>query len=416
MSKHLLVLFFCLFLVMIGFGMTLPVFAFYTERLALDGGASREVAAVHVGLLTGLYALMQFLFAPLWGRWSDRVGRKPLVLIGIAGYAIAQALFGLANSLWLFYGARIIGGILSAAMFPVVTAYVADLTSEDERSRGMAWEGTAVSLGVMFGPAFGGLLAGSDLQLGMGPDGLIISAFSLPFFAAALMALLTLPVVILWLPETLPSAFAVTPGKPSADRWRDLGIRLWPILALALAAQFGLAMFEATFALHAREMLEYGPVKVGAIFTICALVMAVLQGGAVAYLAPRMRTGYQIAAGFVLMGLALAILLLARGTTLVLSIVGLLALGMALITPNLSALASKGQKHQAGAALGLTNAANSLGQATGAGLGGLLFALNMNAAYWITGAILFAIGIASGRIVQRGNNGISDEQFLGRRS
>ena len=416
MSKHLLVLFFCLFLVMIGFGMTLPVFAFYTERLALDGGASREVAAVHVGLLTGLYALMQFLFAPLWGRWSDRVGRKPLVLIGIAGYAIAQALFGLANSLWLFYGARIIGGILSAAMFPVVTAYVADLTSEDERSRGMAWEGTAVSLGVMFGPAFGGLLAGSDLQLGMGPDGLIISAFSLPFFAAALMALLTLPVVILWLPETLPSAFAVTPGKPSADRWRDLGIRLWPILALALAAQFGLAMFEATFALHAREMLEYGPVKVGAIFTICALVMAVLQGGAVAYLAPRMRTGYQIAAGFVLMGLALAILLLARGTTLVLSIVGLLALGMALITPNLSALASKGQKHQAGAALGLTNAANSLGQATGAGLGGLLFALNMNAAYWITGAILFAIGIASGRIVQRGNNGRSDEQFLGRRS
>jgi DHA1 family multidrug resistance protein-like MFS transporter len=416
MSKHLLVLFFCLFLVMIGFGMTLPVFAFYTERLALEGGASREVAAVHVGLLTGLYPLMQFLFAPLWGRWSDRVGRKPLVLIGIAGYAIAQALFGLANSLWLFYGARIIGGILSAAMFPAVTAYVADLTSEDERSRGMAWEGTAVSLGVMFGPAFGGLLAGSDLQLGMGPDGLIISAFSLPFFAAAIMALLTLPVVILWLPETLPSAFAVTPGKPSADRWRDLGIRLWPILALALAAQFGLAMFEATFALHAREMLEYGPVKVGAIFTICALVMAVFQGGAVAYLAPRMRTGYQIAAGFVLMGLALAILLLARGTTLVLSIVGLLALGMALITPNLSALASKGQKHQAGAALGLRNAANSLGQATGAGLGGLLFALNMNAAYWITGAILFAIGIASGRIVQRGNNGRSDEQFLGRRS
>ena len=80
---------------------------------------------------------MQFLFAPLWGRWSDRVGRKPLVLIGIAGFAIA--LFGLANSPWLFYGARIIGGLLSAAMFPAVTAYVADLTSEDERSSGMVY-------------------------------------------------------------------------------------------------------------------------------------------------------------------------------------------------------------------------------------------------------------------------------------
>ena len=164
MTKRLLLLFFCLFLVMIGFGITLPVFALYAERLATAGGASQRGAAVHVGLLTGIYALMQFLFAPLWGRWSDRIGRKPLVLIGIAGFAIAQALFGLANSLWIFYGARIIGGIFSSAMFPAATAYVADVTTEDERSRGMAWEGTAVSLGVVFGPALGGLLARSELQ------------------------------------------------------------------------------------------------------------------------------------------------------------------------------------------------------------------------------------------------------------
>ncbi len=408
MSKHLLVLFFCLFLVMIGFGMTLPVFAFYTERLAIEGGASRGEAAVHVGMLTGIFALMQFLFAPLWGRWSDRFGRKPLVLIGIGGFAIAQVMFGLADSLWLFYGARIIGGILSAAMFPAVSAYVADLTSEDDRSRGMAWEGTAVSLGVMFGPALGGLLAVGDLQLGM----LTISAFSLPFFAAALVAALTLPVVILWLPESLPSAYTLNLGKPSARSWRNLGIQLWPLLALALAAQFGLAMFEATFALHAREMLAYGPAMVGAIFTVCALVMAVFQVGAVNYLAPRMRVGYQIATGFVLMGLALAILLFVRGTPLVLTVVGLLALGMAVLTPNLSAITSKGHKQQTGAALGLRNAANSLGQAVGAGLGGVLFALSMNAAYALTGAMMVAIGLAWARVAQRGNDGRSGEQFL----
>ena len=222
--------------------------------------------------------------------------------------------------------------------------------------------------------------------------------------------------VVLWLPETLPCANAFTPGKQSATNWRDLGIQLWPLLALALAAQFGLTMFEATFALHAREMLEYGPEMVGVVFTICALVMAVFQGGAVGYLAPRMRAGYQIAGGFVLMGLALAVLLFARGTTLVLTIVGLLAFGMAVITPNLTALISKGQRQQTGAALGLINAANSLGQATGAGLGGLLFALNMNAAYWITGAMLVATGIVSGRVVQRGSVASSDEQISGRRS
>lgn len=410
MKKHLLLLFFCLFLVMIGFGMTLPVFAFYTERLAIEGGASVREAAVHVGMLTGIFALMQFLFAPLWGRWSDRVGRKPLVLIGIGGFAIAQLMFGLADSLWLFYGARIIGGIFSAAMFPAVAAYVADLTSEEDRSRGMAWQGTALSLGVMFGPAFGGLLASSDLQLGMGPEPLIVSAFSLPFYAAALLASLTLPVIMLWLPESLRSPHAHDPRTPSGDGWLDLGIQLWPILALALAAQFGLAMFESTFALHAREMLEYGPARVGAIFTICGLVMAIFQGGAVGYLAPRMKAGYQIALGFVMMGLALTILLAARGTTLVLIIVGLLAFGIALITPNLSALASKGRRQQAGAALGLRNAANSLGQATGAVFGGLLFALNMNAAYWITGAILTTIGVASGRIVQQAKVKKSDKK------
>ncbi|MDQ2925182.1 MAG: MFS transporter [Acidobacteriota bacterium] len=90
MTKHLLVLFFCLFLVMIGFGITLPIFAFYAERLAKAGGASQGAAAVHVGLLTGIYAFMQFLFAPLWGRWSDRIGRKPLVLTRISHQLLAK--------------------------------------------------------------------------------------------------------------------------------------------------------------------------------------------------------------------------------------------------------------------------------------------------------------------------------------
>ncbi len=402
MTKHLLVLFFCLFLVMIGFGITLPIFAFYAERLAKADGASQGAAAVHVGLLTGIYALMQFLFAPLWGRWSDRIGRKPLVLIGIAGFAIAQVLFGLATSLWMFYGARIIGGIFSSAMFPAATAYVADVTTEDERSRGMAWEGTAVSLGVVFGPAFGGLLARSDLQLRMGSNLLTIPAFSVPFFAAALLALLSLPVIIRWLPESMPSSSAFTPEKQSPSRLLGLAIQLWPLLALALAVQFGLAMFEATFALHAKQMLGYGPAGVGAVFMVCGSVMAVFQGGAVGYLAPRMSAGHQIAVGFVLVGMDLAVVLFARSTPLILTIVGLQALGMALVTPNVTALASKGQQQQTGAALGLRNAANSLGQAAGAALGGLLFALNMKASYSITGALLVAIGVISGSMLRQG--------------
>ena len=145
--KRLFVLLTCLFVTMIGFGITLPVLPFYVERLALEGGSSRQSVAMHVGLLTGVYAVVQLFFAPLWGRWSDRIGRRPLVLIGIAGYVIAQILFGLATSLWLLYAARILGGILSSATMPVAAAYVADMTTAEERGRGMAWLGTATVWG-----------------------------------------------------------------------------------------------------------------------------------------------------------------------------------------------------------------------------------------------------------------------------
>ena len=217
--------------------------------------------------------------------------------------------------------------------------------------------------------------------------------------------------VIRWLPESLPSVSAFAPEKQAVNGWRDLATQLWPLLTLALAAQFGLAMFEATFALHAREMLGYGPGGIGVVFMVCGSVMSVFQGGAVGYLAPRMSAGHQIALGFVLMGVDLAVLLFARSTSLVLTIVGLLALGMALITPNLTAFVSKGQKQQTGAALGLRNAANSLGQAAGPALGGLLFALDMRTAYSITGALLVAIGIISGSVLQRGNIGRSEERI-----
>lgn len=169
MRRPLFVLLVTLFVTMIGFGITLPVLPFYVERLATAGGMPPASVARHVGLLTAVYALMQFLFAPVWGRWADRVGRRPLLLIGIAGYALAQILFGLAASLSLLYVPRVLGGMLSSATGPAASAYVADLTTEDERSRGMAWLGAATNLGVIVGPAFGGVLARQHSALSRGP-------------------------------------------------------------------------------------------------------------------------------------------------------------------------------------------------------------------------------------------------------
>lgn len=297
-KKQLLVLLACVFVVMIGFGITLPVLPFYVERLALSEGASRQSIVLHVGLLTGVYPLTQLIFAPLWGHWSDRFGRRPLVLIGIAGYVIAQVLFGLATSLWLLYAARTIGGMLSSATLPVAAAYVADMTTEEERSAGMAWLGTATSLGVVVGPALGGMLSRRDWHFSWIYGHFMVDSFSTPFFAAAFSGLLTFLAAMRWLPESLLSkgAYLATAGMKSD--WRTLVKGLRPLLALALAGQLALTIFEGTFALYAQAVLNYGPIEVGAVFVVCGLVMTVFQAGAVGFLAGKIGEIYQLGAGF----------------------------------------------------------------------------------------------------------------------
>ena len=394
-TKHLFILLACLFVVMIGFGITLPVLPFYVERLALAGGASANSAVLHVGLLTGVYALMQFIFAPVWGRWSDRIGRRPLILIGIAGYVIAQVLFALATSLWLLYGARIVGGILSSATLPVAAAYVADMTTGQERSRGMAWLGTATSLGVVAGPAFGGMLSRKDLHLYLSFGHFRIDSFSIPFFVAAFLGFLTLCAAARWLPESLPSSSSSAQTQPIRVDWRKVVRSLRLLLGLSLAGQFALAMFEGTFALYSQAVLHYGPVQVGAVFVVCGLVMTVFQIGAVGILAGRIREIHQIAAGFGLMGAGIVLLTTARTMPFVITFVALLSLGMSFIAPNLAALISKRGGQRVGTALGIQNAVNSLGQGSGPILGGVLFVLYRNAPYFLSGSLLVVIALVT---------------------
>lgn len=396
-SKHLFVLLACLFVVMIGLGITVPVLPFYVERLALAEGVSRQSVVMHVGLLTGVYALGQLIFAPVWGRLSDRTGRRPLILVGIAGYVIALVLFGLATSLWLLYAARILGGVLSSATLPASAAYVADMTTEEKRSRGMAWLGTAVSLGFVVGPALGGILARRDLHFMERFWCFKLDSFSVPFFAAAALALLTLFAAIRWLPESLPAQASTVAGEEKRTDWRRLAQSLGPLLGLALLGQFGLALFEATFALFAQAKFNYGPAAVGAVFVVCGLVMTLFQVGAVSFLAGRIREIYQIGGGFGLMGTSLALLAIAPTKFFVFALVGLLALGMSFVSPNLGALISKrGGSRRVGAALGGQNAANSLGQASGPLLGSALFIWHTNAPYLLTGGLLVLVALVVG--------------------
>ena len=169
------------------------------------------------------------------------------------------------------------------------------------------------------------------------------------------------------------------------------------LLGLSLAGQFALAIFEGTFALYAQAVLNYGPVQVGAVFVVCGLVMTVFQAGAVGFLAGKIGETYQIGVGFGLMGAGIALLATARTPFFVFTFVALLALGMAFIAPNLAALISKrGGAQQAGASLGIQNAASSLGQAGGPLLGGLLFVWLINAPYLLGVALLVTLALLVG--------------------
>lgn len=396
MNKRLFLLLFCLFVVMIGFGITLPILPFYAKHLHASVGVSRETMAIHISLLTSLYALAQFIFAPFWGQWSDRVGRRPLILLGIAGSAIAQVLFGLASSLAMLYVVRAIGGVLSSATLPATTAYISDITPERDRSRNMAWLSTAVSLGVIAGPAFGGLTAREDWHFTLGFLDLKIENFAPPFFLSAILMFLTLLVAIRWLPESLPVQAGGAPGDKSNLDWKNLESTLLVLLGLTLAGQFGLAVFEGTFAFYAQERFGYGPVETGIVFMVCGLAMVVFQAVAVGYLTGRIRTISQVALGFGLMGTGIVLLLVMSSLPFILGAVSLLSLGMALIAPNLAALVSKQGGQHKGEVLGLQTAASSLGQVGGPLFGGFLFAWQANVPYLVAGTFLAGVGVLIG--------------------
>jgi DHA1 family multidrug resistance protein-like MFS transporter len=148
--RSMIILFLTMFIIMVGFGVIMPILPFYAEKM----GAS----ATDLGLLFASYSVVQFIFSPIWGQMSDRVGRKPMILLGLVGFGISFLLFGVATSLWMLFAARILGGILSAATLPTVMAYIADTTDEKGRGGGMGILGAAMGMGITFGPVIGGFL------------------------------------------------------------------------------------------------------------------------------------------------------------------------------------------------------------------------------------------------------------------
>lgn len=396
------VLLLAVFAVMLGYGVTLTVLPYYTTRVHRLSGVSHDTLAVHIGVLTGVYALAQLVAGPVIGRLTDRWGRRPFAVAGLVAVGATQIAFGLVTSLWWLYALRVAGGIAASLLTVAATAMIADWTDERRRPRGMALFGTAVSLGIVAGPLLGGVLNGASIDV----FGVDLDGYSLPFVTAGSIALAAAALVRWRLTESRITA--ASPEARDASRRRALA-RLGPSLVLVAAAQFGLALFESTFVLYARDRFAFTVAQTTQAFLVCGGVMAVLQLVAAGPLQRVLAPTAQIAAGFVVMGSGIAALLAVETRGPVLAAVGVLAAGTALITPNLAAVVSQASPRAVGASLGMKSSASSFGQFLGPVVGGTLLAWRATSPYALAAFLLGGAGLATTMVARGAGTASSPE-------
>lgn len=372
--RNLFILAFTLVVVMLGYGMIIPIVPFYIEAMGAGG--------FELGLLVACYALMRLLFGPLWGSLSDRVGRKPVLMIGVFGYAIALFFFGLATELWMMFAARILSGILSSATAPTTLAYVSDSTSEEDRGGGMGVLGAAVGLGTVLGPGLGGWLSSISLAT--------------PFFIAAGLSLVAVALIYLILPESLPQEARHSGGGPglslTASQLKSALAR--PLSVLFVAAFLvtcGITTFFGVFGLYALEQFGYGPQQVGIIIMVTGLISAVGQGGLSGPLTRRFGDAFVIKGSMFLGATSLLLVMWSTSFITLLLSMSFFILVTALTMPSLTALTSKQTTLDQGVTMGLSNSFISLGRIAGPLVGGVIFDINPHYPF-IGGAVVIFIG------------------------
>jgi len=346
---------------------------------------------IQIGLLMSCYSLMQFLFVPVWGRLSDRLGRRPILLISISGSILSFTLLGLSRSLTMLFISRILAG-LSTANFSVAQAYVADMTSPEQRAKGMGLVGAAFGLGFVVGPFVGGELY--SLQLAP-PLSSLVPAGTAPFFFAALMSAVNLALALKWLPESLPPG-GVPPdlreGFFSAGRLVHALTRpqVGALFSVFFLVTLAFSMMEATLILFGQVRLEMTPVKAGRFLGYLGILMVIVQGGLVGRLARRFGERRLLLAGGILM-IPGFLLIAPAASYLALGAAMLpLAVGSGICQPSLNALLSRrSAATEQGGVLGINQSLGSLARVLGPAIGTSAFAnLGIGSPYLLGGAVM----------------------------
>lgn len=386
MRTPLAVIFTTVFLDLIGFGIIIPLVGIYGRHF---GASTAELA-----LLGSIYSLMQFFFSPVWGRLSDRIGRRPILLMSLLGSTLSYFLFAFSNHLWLLIFSRGLAGIF-AANISTAQAYIADVTSSKDRAKGMGLIGAAFGIGFTLGPPIGGI---SAAKWGLASPGIIAGTFCLLNFILAYFRL----------HESLPESVRLkNQNKPQVKSSRLAQLQnlkrisrdpalFLPIFSTFLAT-FAFSNFEQVFSLFVQTKfdfpIEMAGYKTGLILMWAGLLGAIVQGGLIRKLVPKYGEVKLATAGFFIQGASILMFAHSPSYEAFFWTAIPLAFGSGLINPTLASLVSRraGADEQ-GAVIGVKEGMSSLARILGPACGLSVFGINPRFPYYIGAATVILLG------------------------
>lgn len=356
-NNRLAIIFVIVFVDLLGFSLILPLLPYYAQTFGAD--------AFVTGLLVASYAVAQLIGAPLLGRLSDRVGRRPVLLISIFGTFVGFLLLGFAGALWMLFVSRVVDG-LTGGNLSVAQAYISDVTNQKNRAKALGLIGAAFGLGFIIGPAVGGALS--------------VYGYAVPAFAAAALSAINLIAVFFWLPESLTDerrAAMVAQKKPAftfAALWNALNRpRVGPLLHTRFFFGLAFATFQTIFSLYAMDRFGLTAQATGYVLAYVGVLSVVVQGLAIGKLAARFTETQLIFASTIIMAISLLAWAFAPSLTLLLIIMAPLAFaGGTLNTVLGSALTKAVYPEEIGGTLGLSASVESLTRVIAPSAGGLL--------------------------------------------
>lgn len=364
-DRSLLILFSVIVLDLIGFGIVVPILPFYAQQY----GANATV----LGLLLMSYSAMQFLGASLWGRLSDRFGRKPVLVFTLGGSCAGLLVLGTADSLFFLFVGRILSGFF-AANISVASAYAADVSTEENRSKAMGMIGAAFGVGFLLGPALGGTLSHYG--------------YHVPILVAAVMTALNMIYASLRLPEP-------PKHRPVEEAIKTGVLSHRPVFKMCLIYflfTLGVTQLESVFAFFMMDRFGYDAMHVAYILAMMALIMILIQGGLIRILTQKYGENLLLISGALILSLAFLLVPHAATVPLLLLPLGFASIGRGIGQPSLMSLVSKkSPPHMRGAVMGTFQASASLGRVAGPALAGFAYDAWPSSPFYLAAVLMVVV-------------------------